>query len=73
MKEIKIQNSTDGSWESVSVIDFTSREDEVEIQRKGESPEWVHHNMIHPADKVAITVEKLASTRYEFVPKEDLE
>ena len=73
MKEIKIQNNHNGAWESVSVIDFTSRDEEVQIQRAGGSPEWVHLNMVHPADKVAITVEKLASTRYEYVPKEDLE
>lgn len=72
MKEIKIQNNQDGSWTTVTVLDFSSRPDSIQVQKGGQEPEWVHLNEIHPADKVAITVERIALERYEYVPKEDL-
>lgn len=73
MKHIKIQNLNDSSWASVAVVDFMSRDDEIQIRAEGQEPEWVHINRVHPADKILISVEKLAGARYEYVPKEDLE
>jgi len=71
--KIKIQRSMNGPWINVEWLYDEERSGWVKIQEDHKEPEWVTEGAVHPADQVVLRVERLARTRYEWVPKEDLE
>lgn len=73
MTQIKIQRGPDGPWIRVEWLHEEERSGWVKIREDDKEPEWVRENEVHPADQVVLKVERLARTRYEWVPKEDLE
>ena len=72
MTHIKIQRSTDGPWVRVEWLHEEERSGWVKIREDDQEPEWVRENEVHPADQVVLRVERLARTRFEWVPQEDL-
>jgi hypothetical protein len=73
MKQIKIRESEDGPWFAVEFIEDDIRPGWVKIKQENEEPKWVEEYVVHPADQVALRVERVARQRYEWVPKEDIE
>jgi hypothetical protein len=72
MKEIKIRGADADTWLTVTLLDPDSRPGWVEVQN-GAATQWSNLEDVHPADQVALRVERLARQRYKFVPKEDLQ
>ncbi|MCB0225222.1 MAG: DinB family protein [Anaerolineae bacterium] len=72
MTHIKIQRSMDGPWVSVEWLHEEERFGWVKIREDDQEPEWVREDKVHSADQVVLRVERLARTRFEWVPQEDL-
>ena len=73
MTHIKIQRSmNDETWISVKWLYEEERPGWIKIQEDEKEPEWVREDIVHPADKVVLQVERLARTRYEWVPEGDI-
>ena len=72
MTHIKIQRSTEGPWVSVEWLHEENRSGWVKVQEGEQEPEWVREQEVHPADQVVLRVERLARTRFEWVPQEDI-